>query len=193
MQMEAINKNTILAISIVLEAGLLLVAAVWINLSHLQLLSKFSLNPQAFLWGLAFSILSTAVSLCCFALGKRLGFFAELRKMTQDFLLPILALLGPQDILFLALLSGFCEEVFFRGVMQAHFGLLLSSLVFGVFHDPTLKQKAYVILTFIAGLGLGYLYQLTGNLWSCISAHVLHNLLAMLLLRYCIKVDDNAG
>ena len=188
--MEALSKNAIVSISIALEAVLLLVAAVWMVCANIQLLSKFQFAPVAIGWGLALAAATTTVSILCVTLGKRLAFLSDLKKMSEELLAPLLAKLGPGDIVFLSLVSGFCEEVFFRGIVQAQCGLWATSIAFGVFHDPSFKQKSYVILAALAGLGLGYLYQQTANLWSCITAHAVHNLLAMLALRYWIKPSE---
>ena len=188
--MEVFTRNSILGISIVLEAGLLLAAAAWINLGHVALLEKFQFSAQAILWGLAAALLSTSVSLFCIVLGKRLSFLAELRKMNDEFLGPLVAMLSTLDILFLSVLSGFCEEVFFRGLMQQQIGLIPAAIIFGLFHDPVLKQKAYLLLAVLAGILLGYVYQYTGNIWSCITAHIVHNLVAMLALRYFYNKNE---
>lgn len=189
--MEALSRNSIIAISIVLESALLLGAAAWIYLGQIMLIPKFQFSISAILWGLAVAAVSTTVSILCVTLGKRLPIFAELQKMNEEFLIPLVSMLSPFDILFLSLLSGFCEEVFFRGLMLPQLGLFTSSIVFGIFHDPLFKQKAYVILASLAGVALGYVYQQTGSLWSCITAHAVHNFIAMLALRYFFKPNPN--
>lgn len=142
----------------------------------------------ACLIGLLVSLATTGFSLFSLTLGKGIPVLRELRKMSEEILAPIVEVLGPADIAFISLVSGFCEEVLFRGVVQSQIGLFPASLFFGLFHDPTFKQKSYVLFTIIAGVVLGYLYQQTGNLWSSITAHILHNFFALLLLRYLIKL-----
>jgi uncharacterized protein len=182
--MEVFSRNAIFSISIALEAGILLLAAVWMYFAHIQLLSRFQLAAEPFLWGLAFAAVSTAVSLACLKIGKHFSAFSDLAKMSEELLAPLLAKLSIFDLIFLSLVSGFCEEVFFRGIVQSQCGLIPASLAFGIFHDPSFKQRSYVLLATLAGLGLGYLYQQTGNLWSCITAHAIHNMLAMIALRF---------
>lgn len=191
--MEALTRNSIFTLSVVLEGALLLIAAVWVSMGNIALLPKFQFAPSAFVWGLLAACFSTAVSLSCITLGKGIPILAKLRQMSEDFLAPMIALLSAGDIIFLSIVSGFCEEVLFRGVMQAQFGLLATSFIFGVFHDPSFKQKGYVILACLAGLGLGVLYQQTGNLWSCITAHAVHNFFAMLALRYWLSPGPKEG
>ena len=185
--MEALSRNAILSISIALEALILLVAALWMVCANIRLLDRFQFTAVPVEWGLALAAASILISLLCLVLGRRYKLFSDLAKMSEEVLAPLLRKLGPGDIVFLSLVSGFCEEVFFRGIVQSQCGLLATSIIFGIFHDPSLQQKSYVILAALAGLGLGYLYQQTGNLWSCITAHIVHNLLSMLILRYWVK------
>ncbi|MBX9686391.1 MAG: CPBP family intramembrane metalloprotease [Candidatus Obscuribacterales bacterium] len=185
--METLTRNSVLTMSIILEAGLLLIAAVWRFFANIDLLAKFQFQLNPVLLGAALALASTGISFLCLTLGKKIPGFAELRKMTEEFLTPLVALLGIGDIVFLSALSGFCEEVLFRGVLQAEFGIWTASLLFGIFHDPTFKQKGYIVLAALAGFAMGFLYDRSGNIWSCITAHALHNLLAMISLRYFFK------
>jgi uncharacterized protein len=185
--MEALSRNAIFSISIALEAGILLLAAVWMVCAHIQLAARFQFSAAAIGWGLAVAAGTTLLSMLCVTLGKRFSLFAGLRKLSEELLAPLLRKLTPSDIFFLSLVSGFCEEVFFRGIVQSQWGLIPTSLAFGIFHDPSFKQKSYVIMAALAGLALGYLYQQTGNLWSCITAHAVHNMLSMIALRFWFK------
>lgn len=182
-----LSRNALLVVTIVLEAALLLVAAVWIHFAHIELLPTFAYKVQPILLGVLTGCGTVALSFLCLTVGKRIPMFADLRKMSEEFLVPMMAKLNVFDMLVLSMISGFCEEVLFRGIIQAQLGIAGASILFGIFHDPTFRQKGYVLLATVAGLVLGYLYQSTGNLWSCITAHSLHNAISMLLLRYLIK------
>lgn len=182
--MEALSRQTILAISIVLEAALLLLAAAWIYFAHIDLLKNFQFSQTDAVWGIAFAAVSSSMALLAASLGKHHSWLAELRRFSQEILMPLVKILTPLDILLLSVVSGFCEEVFFRAVLQTQIGLLPAALFFGFFHDPSLKQRSYVLMAALAGLGLGYLYQATGSIWSCIIAHSLHNFIAMTVLHF---------
>lgn len=186
--MQTPSRSLIYTLTAALEGFLLLFAAIWIYFAHIPLLEKMHFNLHACLIGLLVSVGTTGFAFLSLTLGKNLPVLRELRKMSQEILAPIVETLGPIDIAFISLVSGFCEEVLFRGVVQSQVGLWLASLFFGLFHDPTFKQKSYVLFTMLAGLLLGYVYQQTGNLWSSISAHIFHNFFALLLLRYVIKI-----
>lgn len=185
--MEGLTRNSVLTITIVVEATLLLVAAIWIIVGHVLLGPKFQFSQMAINSGLAVAAITSIVSFFMFLLSKKISIFGELKKMNDEVLAPMLALLNPLDIVFLSLISGFCEEVFFRGLLQAQIGLVATSILFGLFHDPAFKQKSYVILAMLAGLVFGYLYQQTDSLWAPIVAHSTHNLIAMIGIRYFSK------
>lgn len=82
-------------------------------------------------------------------------------------------------------LAGMCEEFTFRAFLlnsmsrrySFPFGLIVSSLAFGLFHfDP---QIVYVLSTFLAGLVLGYIYHRYNSYVTCAIAHSTLNLLVL--------------
>jgi len=76
--------------------------------------------------------------------------------------------LTPGWILVTAFSAGVGEEVLFRGVLQPHLGLWLTSLLFGLAHPLSYTYVAYATL---AGLVLGWLTWFTGNLVAAMVAH----------------------
>jgi membrane protease YdiL (CAAX protease family) len=91
------------------------------------------------------------------------------------------------QIVLLALASGLGEELFFRGALQPRVGLVLASLVFGLFHLlPSWPLALWSLFAAVAGLLLGLLFDGTGNLLAPVVAHVLVNAINLrwLALRY---------
>ncbi|MCZ6539880.1 MAG: CPBP family intramembrane metalloprotease [Chloroflexi bacterium] len=91
-------------------------------------------------------------------------------------------------ILLVAVAGPVAEEIFFRGFvlngLLKRFGvgraLLLSSLLFGLFHiDP-----GAIVPTFALGIVLGWVYLKTGSIWPAMFVHALHNTVAVLIVRY---------
>lgn len=81
--------------------------------------------------------------------------------------------LSPRELTWLALLSGFAEELFFRGAMQPVLGLWLTSLIFGAVHvGPKRVFLAWSLWAFVMGVLLGAIFELTGVLWGAVLAHV---------------------
>lgn len=76
------------------------------------------------------------------------------------------------------LVPGFCEEFLFRGAILTNclpFGrstaILISSLLFSLMHQ-NVQQFFY---TFVAGIVLGVLYEMSGSIWPGVILHTLNN------------------
>jgi len=84
--------------------------------------------------------------------------------------------LSTADAVGIAVLSGFAEELFFRGAVQASLGWPLATLLFALLH--TGRERVFWLWTgFAAGAGLVFaaLTLWTGNLAAAIVAHVVVN------------------
>lgn len=87
------------------------------------------------------------------------------------------------QIIVISLLSGLVEEWLFRGVLLSHFGLVLSSFLFGLCHlIPQPKLWVWSFWSFAMGILLGLVMQLSGSLWLCASIHAGVNALLILYL-----------
>lgn len=89
------------------------------------------------------------------------------------------SVLGPLtswQILLLSLLSGFGEEILFRGVIQPRLGLWVASALFGAMHFPyrrlLLPWSAFAL---ILGVVMGLITELFGSLWPAILLHFFIN------------------
>ena len=83
----------------------------------------------------------------------------------------------------LAALSGFAEEVFFRGALQPRLGWLGASAVFGLAHfAPRRTLWPWTGFALAAGLLLGGLFEATGNLAAPVAAHAAINAVNLRLL-----------
>lgn len=95
-------------------------------------------------------------------------------------------LLGPLtavQCVALAGVSGFAEEVFFRGALQPRVGWAAASLLFGLAHfAPRRELWPWTLFAVGAGGLLGGLYALTGNLVAPIATHFLVNAVNLRLL-----------
>ena len=87
-------------------------------------------------------------------------------------------------IIAIAIIPGFCEEYFFRGILQknlnlllknAHIAILLSSLLFSAFH----LQFYGFFPRFFLGVFFGYLFYWSGSLMYPVIAHALNNFLSL--------------
>ncbi|TMW73634.1 CPBP family intramembrane glutamic endopeptidase [Alteribacter natronophilus] len=76
------------------------------------------------------------------------------------------------------------EEVLFRGVIQTSAGIIAASVLFALIHFRYLHHP--FLFTFTVGLSflLGYVYLITGNLLTVISAHFFIDAILGLAIKY---------
>jgi membrane protease YdiL (CAAX protease family) len=90
-------------------------------------------------------------------------------------------LVGPittPQALVLALVSGVSEEILFRGALWPHFGLLGTSIVFGLLHILPVRALAlYPLFAFAVGLVFGWLRGRSSSVAPPAVAHVVVNAL----------------
>ena len=100
-------------------------------------------------------------------------------------------------IMGLAFFGPLLEEVLFRGAIQGalmrYFGrpwpaIILSALVFGIFHMNPIQ----VVYATLLGIVLGWIYYRTGSLLSVIVGHVLNNSLAVATTVAFSATDEQA-
>jgi uncharacterized protein len=103
-----------------------------------------------------------------------------MRWLTIEFR-TLLGPLGAGGCLYLAIASGAGEEVFFRGAMQPVFGLVPTSLLFGLVHvGPDRRFLGWTGFAVATGFLLGWLLEGTHSLLAPLAAHVLINFLNLL-------------
>ena len=100
--------------------------------------------------------------------------FQQIRRLLLELLGPVLPRCRWFELVFVACLAGFCEEILFRGVLQPRLGLVGSNLAFGLAHSIT---PLYVILAGIMGAYLGVVSEQAGLL-AAIVAHSAYDFLA---------------
>lgn len=92
------------------------------------------------------------------------------------------------DLFTVALIPAICEELFFRGFvltalsqkLKPHMALLLSSLIFAVFHINPIFIAFYMVL----GLGFGWLFLRFRNLGLTMIAHFINNSLGVIVYHF---------
>jgi membrane protease YdiL (CAAX protease family) len=90
---------------------------------------------------------------------------------------------APQAIA-LAALSGFAEELFFRGAVQGAVGWLAASLLFALLHSgPGRELRLWTLFALCAGLLFGALMLWRGNLLAPALAHFVVNAVNLYRLR----------
>ncbi|MBD1849662.1 CPBP family intramembrane metalloprotease [Cyanobacteria bacterium FACHB-502] len=168
---------------------LLLASRLWLLLDPVALL-PLDWSIQSALWGVGLGVGITAASSITYRL------WAGYRQSADYYLALIIQPLALPDLIWLGLLPALSEELLFRGVMLPSvglnwYGLLISSLCFGVMHFSGREQWSYMIWATTIGLVLGWGALETGNLLVPVVAHIVTNLVSSCIWKW--RMRDVAG
>lgn len=109
-------------------------------------------------------------------------FVASMRRLEEV----IVRWFGPLDgaeIFVLALISGFSEELFFRGALQSSLGWIWATLIFTLLHSgPGRVFRIWTAFALVAGLAFAALTSYRGNILAATVAHVLVNWINLRIL-----------
>ena len=189
---ESAASSRLLKLELVVAAGLLAVAMGW------DAWRQLGLRAALTTWSLA------AVSLGMIAAVPPLliilllelhvdRYMPGLRGLRQSIHLVLAPLVGRMrfaEILALSALAGMSEEVFFRGVLQREAGVILTSVIFGLFHAVSLP---YVLWAAAVGGYLGWLAQWHGDLSAPIVAHTMIDIAGLLYIRHVVAPRLESG
>lgn len=179
-----LENGAVMTLTIAIEAILLLCASLWMYFEKINIgpLMLPVFNKRAWLIGLLVGNIISVLNLIWLWAGKKWSSHFLLRSM-QDLVMlemvPIFGRLQFGERLALALISGFCEEVFFRGILEGACGTATSAFCFGLAHFPSLYYFPYAVWAFLVGLLMSFLTQLSGSLWCPIIAHAMINLVSL--------------
>lgn len=112
--------------------------------------------------------------------GRR--FIGSMREV-EAWMLETIGRLDSSEIFALALISGFSEELFFRGAMQSSWGWIWALGIFTLLHSgPGRAFRFWTLFAFLAGASFSWLTLSRGSLLPAIVAHVVVNGINMHLL-----------
>ncbi|MFP4465663.1 MAG: CPBP family intramembrane glutamic endopeptidase [Candidatus Goldiibacteriota bacterium] len=87
------------------------------------------------------------------------------------------------DVFILALVSGICEEILFRGVVQSFLGIWFTSFIFifihGYFNPKSRNMMFFGMLMFLVSALIGYFYEYLG-MAAAMSFHFVFDLVILL-------------
>jgi len=177
-------RKKILLLALLFEGGLLIVALVLAAFLRLDLLHGNNNVMKGVLYGTALAIPPFGLFLLSLSKrAERIPFIGSLKKLVIHDIRHFFAQSRVTDLIFISLMAGIGEEALFRGVIQQQFGIVAASIVFGLAHCIS---PAYVIVTVIMGLYIGFIYQATQSLLVPVQLHFVYDLAALLYLRYAI-------
>lgn len=92
--------------------------------------------------------------------------------------------LNYSEIFFICILIAVSEELLFRGVLQTTFGYIPASVIFALVHVRYLSKPVLLISVMLISFFIGYLFEVTGNLYVTIFAHFTVDFILGLVIRY---------
>ena len=121
-------------------------------------------------------------------LGERVS---PLARELEEQLAAVLGPLTTAEAVSLAVLSGFAEELFFRGAVQGQWGWLAATLLFAVLHTgPGRAFRVWTLFAVVAGGLFGGLMEWRGNLLAPVIGHFVVN--GVNLRRLASRAFDSA-
>jgi membrane protease YdiL (CAAX protease family) len=161
--------------------GLAIAAILWLGLREGAIPVALFFARDAWPVDLAAGAGAAAAIVGIWQLGLRfLPSAHELEKAIRETIGP----LNISEIITLAILSGFSEELFFRGAVQGQWGIVPATALFAVLHmGPGREFRLWTVFAVIAGVVLGALMIWRGNLLAPAVAHVSVNLVGLLRMQ----------
>lgn len=128
--------------------------------------------------GFAFSlvaglVVAAATLTVCHLLLKRLRWMRRLSRIIRR----LFGTIPATDAIWIGILTGLGEELFFRAGLQPILGLPLTSLLFGSLHvlPPLRRNWPWMLFAVVLGFALGWIYDRSGNLVGPVAAHAAIN------------------
>lgn len=179
-----LKREKVIWAALIPQAALLIISIVWILFSPQDNVSKY-LEFKFFplIIGVFVGI---GLALCgygFYAFSKKIKSLSNTVELFEQVLAPVFKDLKTFDFISMSIISGFCEEIFFRGLLFPRLGIVLSSIAFGLLHMPGSKYWIYATWATLSGALFAYLFLLSGSLWLPIAAHITNNVIGMFMLR----------
>jgi uncharacterized protein len=159
--------------------------------------------PNMYLLSIMCTIFSFPVVFWLGALNEAINlpeWMTSLEKSSTETMEAMLKVNHPLDlianIVIIALLPAFCEEIFFRGALQRVMihvtkspwaGIILTAILFSALH---LQFMGFLPRLFM-GIVLGAMYWYSGSLWTSVTAHFVYNGVQVVAVAYLPKMVAN--
>ena len=178
-------RSKLLLLALLVEGGALIAALV---LARIWGIVLFPLTEHI----LRDMLIGTAAAAIPFALfvfslsekARAVPIIRSVRKTISGDIRTLFASTTVVDIFLVSLAAGLAEELLFRGVIQARWGIIAASILFGLVHSVT---PAYVLLATVIGFYIGLLYHCFQSLLIPIQLHCIYDFGALIYLRYFVK------
>lgn len=145
----------------------------WLGLRDGQIGFKLFFDPGSWWIDLGLGLVAGSLLILVWILARQT--LPAARRLENE-LAELLGALRTGEVIGLALLSGFAEELFFRGAVQGAWGWIPATVLFALLHaGPGATFRIWTVFAAIAGLTLAGLMIWRGNLLAPVVAHVMVN------------------
>lgn len=146
---------------------------VWVGILDGRIRADLFLDPESWWIDLGIGLVAGGLLILVWIVARQI--LPTAQRLEAE-LAEMLGPLSTSEIVGLALLSGFAEELFFRGAMQGAWGWLPATVLFALLHSgPGATFRIWTGFAAIAGLTLAGLMIWRGNLLAPVVTHVLVN------------------
>ena len=176
-----LSRGQLLGMTLGVEGGMLVVGAALAYFLGVRFWEGMSVSASSLGWGVLSAIPMLLGAIGIFYSNSKMGV-----QLRNDFDLVILMFRKARvvDLVFVSIMAGLCEEVLFRGFGQNVIvgyigvwpGLVVASLIFGVFHFVSFS---YFVFATLIGVYLGGVYVWTGDLVIPIVGHAVYDFIAL--------------
>ena len=164
------------------ELALGMVALVWALGSETSI--PYRVDAETLLVALGLTVVLAVVNFALFFVGRRFELARHVYAFFDDEIFPLLREATVIDIVVLAAIAGFSEELLFRGMLQPRMGLVASSILFGLLHGPDYKLWPFALWAAAVGMGFGLVYRETENIALPMLVHAFYDGLALAYIRW---------
>ena len=182
------DRTSIVLVGFLVEGLLVLIFAIWAHFRNFH--DQLYPSGQHILLGILGALLLCVVNYVTFkVIGYRCRYLHSSLVFIDTVVKPLADQLGLVSGLIVSICAGVGEEVFFRGMIQTEFGLVVASILFSFLHfGRAVKDYAQVAFIYaVIGMYFGIIYELSDTLWVGIILHAAYDYFALLYFRYGYK------
>lgn len=161
---------------------------VWIGLRLGSIPLTLFVEPARLAADVGLGLVAAALLLAIWIAARRM---LDSARRLEDEIRRMLGPLETGEVIGLALLSGFAEELFFRGAFQGALGWPLATVAFALLHTgPGKAFRIWTLFALVAGVVFAALVEWRQTLVAAIIAHVVVNLVN---LRYLAAASGSGA
>jgi membrane protease YdiL (CAAX protease family) len=173
MASAADNASWIYRIAWIFYLVLALAATLWLGLRQGQIRLGLFIDTDSWWLDAGLGLSAGGLLIALWLAARRV--WPAARDLERE-LADILGPMTTSEVVGLAVLSGFAEELFFRGAVQGAWGWIPATVLFTLLHTgPGVSYRAWTGFAAVAGLVLAGLMIWRGNLLAPVIAHMVVN------------------